>query len=258
MSDDFTDEELMAYADGELDPVRASRLVGLLAMRPDLAERMEMFARTRGVTAESVKAHLDEPVPGRLKASVEDMIRQASRRAPSGAAPVTPLTPRKTASRPSPFGYWIAPIAASLIALISGAVGYWVATNQGEPPGYYQVASTADPELTRALSTLPSGGKSRLTGSGAEIALIASFYRGDQVLCREFQIAHAEIGDHLAVACHTAGKWSVDLAIRTSGGTEDGYRPASSAETLDAFLSALGAGPAIVGQAETDALGKIR
>lgn len=252
MSDDFTDEELMAFADGELDAARTAQLAGMLTRRPDLAERVGMFARTRGLAAESIKTPLDEPVPGRLKASIEDMIRQAS------GATVIPLPTKKVTARPTPFANWIAPIAASLIAVISGAVGYWLAANQGTPSGYYQIASTADPELALALSTLPSGGTLRLAGSGAEIAVVSSFYRGDQVLCREFRIAQAENADQLAVACYSTDKWSVDLTVRTSGGTGDGFRPASSAETLDAFLNSLGAGPAIVGQAEIDALGKLR
>jgi anti-sigma factor RsiW len=39
MSDEFTDEELMAYADGELHPARIARLAALLPERPDLAAR---------------------------------------------------------------------------------------------------------------------------------------------------------------------------------------------------------------------------
>lgn len=88
--------------------------------------------------------------------------------------------------------------------------------------------------------------------------MVSSFYRGDQVLCREFQIAQAENADQLAVACYSTNKWSVDLTVRTSRGPLDGLTPASSAETLDAFLSSLGAGPAITGQVEIDALGKLK
>ncbi|WP_119271683.1 anti-sigma factor family protein [Taklimakanibacter deserti] len=251
MSDEFTDEELMAYADGELDPARRARLEALLPKRPDLAGRIDMFARARSAAAESVRTHLDEPVPAKLKASVEAMIRQASQ--PDSADAVVPLRPRKR----TPFAAWAAPIAACLLALVAGAIGYWLATQGTVSSGDYQIAGIADPELDQVLSKLPSGEKSRLAGSGAEISMIASFLRGDQMLCREFGIAHAAMGDHLAIACRSAGKWSIDLALRTAGGAANAYKPASSAETIDAFLHALGAGPALEGQAETDALAKL-
>lgn len=256
MSDDFSDEELMAYADGELVPERAEKLAAALPGRSDLAARVALFAQTRAVTAESVKAHLDGPVPQKLQASVEEMVRKAALQ-PS-AATVTALHPRKAASRPAPFGNWAMPIAASFLAFIAGALGYWLVSGGAPSPSYYQIAGSADPELAQILSKLPSGEKSRLMGSGADVSMIASFYRGDQALCREFAITHVEFGEHLAVACRGAGKWNIDLALRMSGGSGDAYKPASSAETLDAFLEALGAGPAIEGQAEVDALAKIR
>lgn len=252
MTDDFSDEELMAYADGELAPERAARLAAALPDRSDLARRVASFARTSAMAAESVKAQTTGPVPDRLKASVEDMLRKA---APASAT-VTPLRPRKAASV-SPFGHWAMPIAASFLALVAGALGFWLASGGAPGPGYYQVAGIADPELAAVLSKLPSGGKARLA-TGEEVAMIASFHRGDQALCREFAIVQPEKGDHLAVACRAAGAWSIDLALRTGGAAADGYKPASSAETVDAFLNALGAGPAIEGQAETDALGKLR
>lgn len=256
MSDDFSDEELMAYADGELAPARAERLAAVLPERSDLAARVALFAQTRAVVAESVKAHLDGPMPWKLQASVEEMIRKAAPQ-PSTAT-VTPLPPRKAASRPAPFGSWAMPIAASFLALITGALGYWLASDRAPSASYYQIAGSADPELAQVLSQLPSGEKSRLAGAGAEVSMISSFYRGDQALCREFALTHAEFGEHLAVACRGAGKWNIDLALRMSGSSADAYKPASSAETVDAFLEALGAGPAIEGQAEADALGKLQ
>lgn len=253
MTDDFSDEELMAYADGELAPERSARLVAALPNRPDLSLRVALFARTGALTAESVKAQTNEPVPDKLKASVEAMIRKA---APASAT-VTALHPRKAAPSVSPLGHWTMPIAASFLALVAGVLGYWLASGGAPGQGYYQVAGTADPELAAILSKLPSGEKARLK-AGEEVAMTSSFYRGDQVLCREFAITRPEKGDHLAVACRSAGAWSIDLALRTSGGADDTYKPASSAETLDAFLNALGAGPSIEGPAEVDALNKLR
>ncbi|MGE0241070.1 MAG: anti-sigma factor, partial [Parvibaculaceae bacterium] len=209
MSEEFTDEELMAYADGELEPARAVRLAALLPGRPDLADRVGLFARTRGMAAQSVRTHLDAPVPAKLTASVEDMIRQAAGR--NSAEDVTPLNPRQRPARFAPFGSWAAPLAACLLALVAGVAGYWLAARGTAPPGYYQLAGIADPELDQVLSKLPAGEKSRLAGAGAEISMFSSFFRGDQALCREFTIAHAARGDHLAVACRSAGNWSVDL-----------------------------------------------
>lgn len=252
MTDDFNDEELMAYADGELAPERSARLAAALPERPDLARRVAMFARVGAIAGESVRSRMNEPVPDDLRASVEAMLRKS---APASAT-ITPLRPRKAAPA-GPFGTWSMPIAASFAALIAGVLGYWLASGGAPGAGYYQVAGIADPELAAILSKLPSGEKARL-GAGEEVSMISSFYRGDQALCREFTIARPEKGDHLAVACRNAGAWSIDLALRTGGGGADAYQPASSAEAVDAFLNALGAGPAIEGQAEVDALDKNR
>lgn len=253
MTDDFSDEELMAYADGELAPERLARLAEILPDRPDLARRIAVFARTSALAAESVKVGTDEPVPDKLKASVEAMIRKAA----PAAATITPLRSRKATPSVSPFGHWAMPIAASFLAVVAGAIGYWLASGGAPGQAYYQVAGIADPELAAVLSTLPSGEKARLK-TGEEVSMTSSFYRGDQVLCREFAIARPDKGDHLAVACRSADAWSIDLALRTGGAAAGDYKPASSAETLDAFLNALGAGPAIEGQAEVDALARLR
>lgn len=252
MTDDFSDEELMAYADGELAPDRANGLAAALPGRPDLARRVASFARTSALTAESVRAQANGPVPEKLMASVEEMIRRAT----LAPAAVTALRPRKSAPA-FPFGKWTMPMAASILALATGVLGYWLASGGAPASGYYQVAGIADPELAGILSKLPSGGKIRLE-AGEEVTVISSFYRDDQALCREFTIAEPRNGEHMAVACRNAGAWSIDLALRIGGGSADSYTPASSAETVDAFLNALGAGPAIEGQAETDALDKIR
>jgi hypothetical protein len=251
MSDEFTDEELMAYADGELDEMRAAKLAAVLPQRPDLASRIAVFARTRAVAAESVKAHLDRPVPEKLASSVAAMIADGK-----SSATVTPLRPKQEAAR-GPSGNWLMPIAASLLALISGAVGYWVATERMGAAGNYHIAGAADPELVQLLSTLPSGAKASLAHSGAAITMVSSFHRADQALCREFEMSEVDAGNHLAVACHASGKWTVELALH-NGGPGDVYKPASPAETLEAFLNALGAGPALGDQAEADALGKLR
>jgi hypothetical protein len=254
MNDEFTHEELMAYADGELEPARAARLEALLPERPDLAGHVSMFRRTRSAAAASVKAQVDQAVPEKLKASVEAMIW---RTASSGSSDNI-ISLQKKLARPVPSARWAAPMAACFLALIAGAAGYWLAAKGSASPDAYRITGTVDPELARALSALPSGEKLRLAKSGAEISMIASFYRSDQVLCREFSSAHAASGDHVAIACRSAGKWSVDLALRTSGGSVDAYKPASSAETVDAFLHALGAGPMLDAPAEIDALAKSR
>lgn len=248
MSDEFTDEELMAYADGELDAARAAGLAALLLQRPDLARRVALFTQTRAVTAESVRAHLDQPVPAKLTSSIEAMIADKS------SATVTPLRAKRSRS---PSGSWLMPIAASLLALISGAVGYWVATERMGSPGGYHIAGAADAELVQLLSTLPSGAKASLGRSGAALTMVSSFHRADDALCREFEMSEATAGNHLAVACHVSGKWTIELALH-NGGPGDVYKPASPAETLEAFLNALGAGPALDDRAEADALGKVR
>ena len=63
MSDtEFSDEILMAFADGELDEETMRRVEAALETDDELMARIAMFMETRAAASEALKPVLDEPV----------------------------------------------------------------------------------------------------------------------------------------------------------------------------------------------------
>src|SRR5712671_6985630 len=110
------DEQLMAYVDGELDPMARSQFERALAADPALVRRVAAQRELRARLASSLDPQLAEPVPERLL--------QVARTAPAGKAPVVALSAGR------PWG-WPAALAASW--LLAGVLGFalWRAPGAG-------------------------------------------------------------------------------------------------------------------------------
>lgn len=243
---DFTDEELMAYADGELEPVRAEAVRAAVAASPDLAARVEVFARTRRLAKEAGLAALDTQVPPALMMNVEQMIARASGPKPEAGATqnVVPFAGTQRAHGNDNRERWMATaIAAGMAAIVAGAAGYWGGLSRGGEATGVVMAGAVNAPLAAVLSRLPSGGAETL-GDGTRVAIVASFEDAGRTLCRDFEISAPSSDRFHAVACWRNGGWSTELALRTADEAAQ-YVPASGAETIDAFLGAIGADVAL-------------
>lgn len=233
----YSDETLMAYADGELSVDLLAEIDMVVASDPEVAERVAMFAETRARARDSLPA-LDIPVPERLAASVAEMVRQATapelpsqgRRRPAAANSNVPLRFMQAA-------------AAALIAIVAGAGGFVVGTREGTPPPLVEVAATVAPAIAAPLSTLASGQRVPLASVEGEIEIIATFSAGG-LTCREFEIDQDDRETRLAIACHNAGTWTTAFAMSRGGGGDD-YLPASGTEAAEAYLASISAGPVL-------------
>lgn len=242
---DFTDETLMAFADGELDPAEDARVAAAVAADPELARRLAVFSGTRDVLARAAAARPETVVPDALMERVRATLD--AERTPGGQT-VVPFR-RPLAARVPAFPR---AIAASL-ALAAGLAGGFVAGlsfGDGDPAGL-RIASLQTPGLTRALSSLPSGARQAV--EGGEIALIASFRNADGEFCREFEYDGAARATVVSVACRAGADWETRFAV-VAGAADTGYAPASSLETLDAYLAAVGAGAPLTPEEEAAAV----
>ena len=61
----------------------------------------------------------------------------------------------------------------------------------------------------------------------------------------------------MSVACRSGDEWRVSFAV-VAPGDAGGYAPASSAEALDAYLSAIEAGEPLSAEDEAEALAEVR
>jgi anti-sigma factor RsiW len=250
----FSDEILMQFADGELDPDMVARIEQAMEIDDRLVTRVAMFIETRAQAQAALKPLLDEPVPEKLVAAVEQMI--AARRAgEKAAASVLPFGGR-TAGPPSK-SQWLLPIAASLAAVLGALAGYWAAGTNERAQGGLWVAGVIRPALGQALATVESGKEIRLAGISDRFRAIATFRNNSQDLCREFEVDSQDRSTVVSVACRSGDEWRVSFAV-VAPGDAGGYAPASSAEALDAYLSAIEAGAPMSAEDEIQALTEIR
>lgn len=191
-------ETLMAYADGECDPLTTARVERAIAADPELAAQVAAH-RTLGARLTSAFAPVaEEPVPARLAAPLATNVVAFPRRAPR----------RFRAG-------WAGAIAASLV------VGLMLGRGTA-PVG----PIAAGPGGLVARATLASALDSQLGSQGVQngVRMVASFKARDGAYCRVFD-GRATSG----IACRDDGGWSLRQTV--SGHAETGaYRQAGSAD----------------------------
>lgn len=254
----FDDETLMAFADGELDA--ETRLAVEKAMETDeaIADRVALFARTGMLGKQALGPLADEPVPEALLANVKAMVDEAARVDADGPADQDNVIPIAAAGR-KPWHEsttrWAMPLAASVALIIGGLAGYYIANVPGEGTiDGLQIAQFDQPGLIDALQTVPSGSDVTLPSTSDRLRMIATFRDSDDAVCREFEVDQDTRSTVVSVACRMTGAWEVRFAVAAASGSPDGYAPASSLQSLDAYLSAIGAGEPLSQSDENAAL----
>src|SRR5712671_5261892 len=86
----FSDDVLMAYADGELDLRTRAQVEDAMAADPQIARRVAAHQALRGILRSGFEKVLDEPIPERLIAAA-----RANHRQTSLDGVVVPLRPRR-------------------------------------------------------------------------------------------------------------------------------------------------------------------
>ena len=106
----ITEDDLHAYVDGALDPARGAEVQTYLARSPDVAHRVELYARQRADLRSALAPYAAEPVPPDL-----NLARWQERRG------------RLT------LPHWRA-VAASIAMLLIGGAGGWMAHGSQPAP----------------------------------------------------------------------------------------------------------------------------
>jgi hypothetical protein len=204
----ITDDMLMAWLDGELDPAESARVEAALADDDVLRRRVEVQRKLRARLAARYDPVAEEEVPARLRAMLEGD-------APEGDV-VDLAAVRARRARPA----WqsLAAIAATLVLGIAiGRIGS--GGNEG-PVTVDGGALVARGALAEALDTRLASAQD----PGATTRIGVSFARADGRLCRTFD------GTGLAgLACRDENGWQVMMAVPGSGTAQGGYRQAGSA-----------------------------
>ncbi len=225
----FSDETVMAYADGELDAASRAALEAAMATDPQLARRVARQRALRARLRAALDPVLDEPLPERLLASVRGVPARGQ------AANVVALK-RQAAPRWS-WPQWGA-IAASLVGgvllgplLLRAPAGPALVTRDGQV-----LASGA---LARALSEQLASHQP----PGAPVQIGVSFRARNGDYCRTFVLR--EQGTLAGLACREREAWRLEVLAHNPAppAAAAGYRPAGSAlpasvtHTLDELIA---------------------
>lgn len=256
---EFDDESLMAFADGEADAVTRVRIMRAMASDPAIASRVEMFRASRAKLGDTLKPLSDEAVPPGLKLSVEAMIERDSeaRAQHLSAGPKVIDFKERQAKRNPPFGPpWFAPLAACFVLAVGAMAGYSVGVTMPTKDDV-EFAAIRDPAIMQALYDIPSGKTIDLKASGRTLEPVLSFQLEDGTLCREFKLREPNAKGVISIACLESDRWQTHLVMAATR-PEEGYVPAGSAETIDAYLASIHASTPLDGTAEERALRSLR
>lgn len=193
------DDMLMAYADGELDPLIAKRVEKAIAADPVLAEIVEGHRALRSRLGNAFAPILDQPMPDHLAAMLQSNVVAFTPK----PAPVA--QPRR----------WLSglAVAASLIAGI--AVGtQWTGTP--EPVVAGKEGLVASGPLAKALDT-------QLASSVGDTKMLASFREGNGGYCRVFSGQSFD-----GIACKGTGGWQLRQTQSSGAESSATYRQAAS------------------------------
>lgn len=218
-------ETLMAYADGELDPIAAKRIEAAITNDPALAAQVERHRKLAASLRAAFEPVTAAPVPPGIQAMLHE------------SAKIVPLAARPN-RRARPF--WIGAVAASLVAgLLAGPLilprdSGGIALRDGSAIASGEVAAALGAQL--ASNQAPD----------AAVRIGVTFRDGMQRYCRTF-----ESGTTGGIACAQGKDWRIE---RLYGGVAQGdgaYRQAGSpAAAMMAEAQAMMAGDPLDATAE--------
>jgi hypothetical protein len=234
----FADEMLMAYADGELDPVARAEIEAAMAADAEIADIVARHRALRARVREAYAGALDTPVPARLS----DLL----------APPVTPVV--------IPFRRGAQPAAATVASArhrglprwsalaASVALGLFVGLNvpRGPETPYRESAAglVARGDLARVLT-------GQLASDSGTVRIGLSFRDHSGTYCRTFHMQHQT--PLAGLACRAGTEWR--LQVLAAAAPEAGELRAAAAMPI-AVLQAVDAaidGEPLDAEAETAA-----
>ncbi|MGE0211203.1 MAG: anti-sigma factor [Parvibaculaceae bacterium] len=235
---EFSDETLVAFADGELADSDASVLRDALENDPALKKRLEVFVATRDRLRADFGSVVNEPVPDRLTELVMSQgMTRGNERHRRGRHDI----PRLSVSR------FAGSMAAAVACLVAGLGGFLIGsqTVRDTGSGLVSLTASAEPELQRLLATGADGAVASWSAGnhGGEITLEGT-YRTRAGLCRSFSVSERTGTASRAegIACLDANAWRTRM-VAARDAADGTMTPATGAgQAVDAFLDAAEAG----------------
>jgi negative regulator of sigma E activity len=221
----ITDEQLMAYADGELAGEERDVVADAVAADPALSARLAQQQEMRDRLRDAFADELDEPVPERLRQAVSDLPARHGhvvslaehRAAPHAPAPA----PAREAANWARWSGWGGLAASVAFGVLIGHVAW--PGGAGAPDGFalQEGRLIAQGDVKKALSTQTAS----RADAAAPVQTRLSFVDRDGRYCRTFS-GHGTAG----LACRDGDDWTVPLLVDApASANATGLRQAGSA-----------------------------
>ena len=221
----FSDDTLMAYADGELDPAERAAIEQAMQADPAIAATVARHRALRADVAAAFAGILDEPVPARLQPGPAPEPQPEPKPAP---APVASLAAAREARQAQEARNarrrWSWPEWGSLAAMLVVGVLVGKLAPGGAPPAIAASGGqvVAQGELAAALDRQVGGGGGNGGNAGAAHVGV-SFAARDGKYCRGFVM-----GSAAGLACRDGAQWRIPVLAEAESEGSGGYRQAGS------------------------------
>lgn len=253
---DVSDEQLMAFIDGELDEAESAEIADALAADRSLRERAEKFRATRAAVQQAFDAVLREPVPEHLIALVRAAPQPNGHlQAASQALRIISFDARTARTARPGGGPQRTPkplrMAAAVALLVLVGAGGWALRPLFQPGLGDQQAKTGEPSsswasvLQAALESEPSGARVPVGRAGraeGSVEVVSTFRSYDQRYCRQYAVRLDGSETFDGLACRTAqAGWLVEHQLRRLSQPKEGLKPAagSARQALDVAVDDL-------------------
>ncbi|HEX7373430.1 MAG TPA: hypothetical protein VF277_00520 [Steroidobacteraceae bacterium] len=208
----YSDEQVMAYVDGELDAPERGAFEHALQDDADLAARVERQRRLRARLQQAFAPTLVEPIPDRFMAALHSTTSDA------GAAPLPRLHPFRR-----PRADWLALAASLVIGVLVGVLASRSERDEltaSTPHGLVARGRLADALDQQIASTQQAS---------ANVQVGLTFVARSGEYCRTFQASTPTAVSGLA--CRGGSGWLVQVLDTSAPGREPPgeYRPAAAA-----------------------------
>ncbi|BDI60530.1 anti-sigma factor family protein [Qipengyuania nanhaisediminis] len=217
----ISEEQIAAYADGELDGAPLAKMEAAIAADPEIGRKVEAHRALKGRLAGHYAPLLDDEMP----ASLTDLLKAGkgeeadATEAPAQAEVVSFAAARQKrglAPAMRRWGVYIGPaMAAALVAAVIIAPG----GGDSDPiPG----SPSVGPQLAAALDTQLAGEQV----AGSEHRILLSFADGSDNLCRVYRSARAG-----GIACNKGTGWQIEEQMMLGEAQATQFRQAGSSES---------------------------
>lgn len=224
----FSDEQLMAYADGELDEALRAQITEALAHDTRLAAKVEQYQALRKRLRDELDVSLTEPIPDQLLATLRKPIP-----ASFGNNNIVELKTQNTVDAARSRRNWSMREWGAMAATLVLGISLGVFTSKTKSPDLFTVrngALVAQGKLASALNEQLASAQSVV--EPVQIGISFNSRSGDY--CRTFSLQEKSLQQKQSLAgfaCFRNESWRVQaLAQIQSVNTESsGYRQAASA-----------------------------